>query len=671
MRHAFLFLFTSIFSLSVLGMAQTKKIGKQKRVYELERIGNARTVQLYADGFESLPKKEKIFAYYMAKAAVAGRPISIDQTNKHAIEIMNLCQEVLARPKGVPVKTIKAVREYTKLFWINNGMYDYATARKFVPACSPREFEEALMAAERNHEKPCPNPGQCMKVFKEVERAMFDPDYMPTVTDKTPGHDFIARSANNFYEGLTTPQVDEWVKSGKERNPLNSKVTLRDGKIEEIVWRAGGEGVLPGMYARELSNVIANLEKAKAYAANDRQARTLDLLIRYFRTGDPSDWEKFNISWVKDSSNVDFILGFIEVYMDPRGQKGKFESVVYFTNKEQTKLMRKLAANAQYFENRAPWKDEYKKKDVKAPIANVVNVIVETGDAGPVSAIGINLPNEQSIRQTRGSKSVLLHNVVAAYKASETKGLLEEFCYNQTEVKRAKKYGQIADDLHTGMHEVLGHVSGKASDSLKGDPADHLPGYYSTLEEARADLVALWNVFDPKLKQLKMVDTDDVGKEMYDAYVRNVFLQLRRIPKGDQLEEDHMKNRQTVVNYVMQNSDVIEAVRKRNKTYFHITDYGKMHEMVGKLLAEVMRIKAEGDLQAGKDLVDTYGLKINTGWRDEVMKRVKKLKLSAYTGFVMPDLKPVVDKKGNVVDAKTEYPLDLTKQMLDYSAAIE
>lgn len=671
MRQFFIFVTVLSLSTSVIIMAQTKKENKQKRVYELERVGNARTVQLYADGFAMLTRKERIFAYYMAKAAIAGRMIAIDQTNRHAVAIMNLCQEILARPKGIPAKTLNAIRNYTKLFWINNGMYDYATARKFVPACTGEEFEQALRTSEKNQDKPCPNPGHCMKVFNEVRKVMFDPNYMAVVTDKTPGHDFIAQSANNFYEGVTTEQVNQWARSGNEKNPLNSKVVGSDGQIKEIVWRAGCDSVKEGMYARELSGVISNLQNAKEYAASEHQAKTLDLLIDYFRTGNPSDWEKFNISWVNDSSDVDFILGFIEVYMDPRGQKGKFESVIYFTNKEQTKLMRKLAANAQYFEERAPWKDEYKKENVKAPIANVVNVIVETGDAGPISAIGINLPNEQYIRQQYGSKSVLLHNVVAAYKASEPKGVLDEFCYNQSEVKRAKKYGQIADDLHTGMHEVLGHASGRVSDRLKGNPADHLPGYYSTLEEARADLVALWNVFDPKLKQLKMVDTDDIGREMYDSYVRNVFLQLRRIPQGDQLEEDHMKNRQMVVNYILKNSDAVEVVKRNGKTYFHVLDYKKMHEVVGQLLAEVMRIKAEGDLQAARNLVDTYGLKIDTAWRDEVMKRVKKLKLSAYTGFVMPDLKPVFDKKGKIVDVAVEYPLDLTKQMLEYSKAAE
>ncbi len=656
-------------------MAQTKKENKQKRIYELERIGNARAVQLYADGFESLSKREKIFSYYMSQAAIAGRNIAIDQTSRYALEVISLCEGILKHPKGIPVKTMKAVDEYTKLFWINNGMYDYATARKFIPNCTPVNFAKALRIAAKNP----PSVGRvdfglkngeiAEQKFKSLKQIIFDPDYLSVVTDKTPGHDFIAQSANNFYEGLTTAQVDKWAKAGNEKHPLNSKVAWNNGKMEELVWRCGGGGVAPGMYAKELGAVVSNLEKAKEYAASEHQAKTVELLIKYFQTGDPADWEKFNIRWVKDSSNVDFILGFIEVYMDPRGQKGKFESVVYFTDKKQTKLMRKLAANAQYFEDRAPWSDEFKKKDVKAPIANVVNAIVETGDAGPISAIGINLPNEQYIRQTYGSKSVLLHNVVTAYNASEPKGLLEEFCYDPAEVKRAKKYGQFADDMHTAMHEVLGHASGKVSDSLKGDPADHLPGYYSTLEEARADLVALWNIFDPKLKQLKMVETDDAGKAMYESYVRNVFLQLRRIPTGEQLEEDHMKNRQMVVNYIMQNSDAIKVEKRGGKIYFRVTDYKKMHETVGKLLAEVMRIKAEGDLHAGKNLVDTYGFKINTSWRDEVLKRVKKLNLSAYTGFVMPCLHPVVDKKGNVVDVKVKYPLSLTEQMFEYSEA--
>jgi dipeptidyl-peptidase-3 len=652
-------------------MVQMRKPVKPKRVYELERIGNARAVQLYADGFDSLTKKEKIFAYYMVQAAIAGRKIAIDQTNKYALEIMSLCEKIISNPKKIPSKTLRAIQEYTKLFWINNGMYDYATARKFVPACTPEEFEKALSAAEKKRENSCGRPESYLRKLREVERVIFDPSYMPVVTDKTPGHDFIAQSANNFYEGLTTSQVDKWAKAGKEKNPLNSKVVSDSGKIKELVWKAGGDGAAAGMYSEELEKVVANLEKARKYAADGHQAQTIDFLSKYFQTGDPADWEKFNISWVKDSSNVDFILGFIEVYMDPRGQKGKFESVVHFVDKEQTKLMRKLALNAQYFENRAPWKDDYKKKDVVAPIANVVNVIIETGDAGPISAIGINLPNEQSIRQKYGSKSIMLHNVAAAYKASEPKGLLKEFCYDQNEIRRAKKYGQLADDMHTAMHEVLGHGSGKVSDSLRGDPADHLPGYYSTLEEARADLVALWNIFDPKLKQLNIVDSDEIGKAMYDAYVRNIFLQLRKIPIGDQLEEDHMKNRQMVVSYIMRNSDAIKIERRRNKTYFKIMDYGKMHEIAGNLLAEVMRIKAEGDLEAGKSLVDTYGLKINAAWRDEVLRRVKKLSISSYTGFVMPRLLPIKDKSGRIIDVKVAYPMSLTEQMLEYSKMIQ
>ncbi len=648
-------------------LSQTNGNRKPARVYELERVKNARAVQLYADDFRSLTRKEKIFAYYLSRVAISGRKIAIDQTNSHALAIMDLCEEIISHPEGISPAALKAIHEYTKLFWINNGMYDYATARKFLPSCTSQEFRKALETAISNHEKLYPGSTGYLQRFKQVEHAIFNPDYMPVLTDKTPGHDFIDKSANNYYEGLTSNRVSDWAKAGNEKYPLNSKVVYRDGQIEELVWRTGSEKISAGMYATELSDVISNLEMAAKYAADEHQASTISLLTRYFKTGEPEDWERFNISWIKDSSNVDFISGFIEVYMDSRGQKGKFESAVYYTNKEQTKLMRKLAGTAEYFEQRAPWIDEYKKKVVNPPIANVVNVVVETGDAGPISAIGINLPNEQRIREKYGSKSILIHNVVEAYKASEPKGLLEEFCYDNAEVRRAKKYQQIADDLHTAMHEVLGHGSGKVSESLTGDPADHLPGYYSTLEEARADLVALWYIFDPRLQKLGLVINDEVGKSMYDAYVRNVFLQLRRIETGDQLEEDHMKNRQMVVNFVMQNSDAIKVLRKKNKTYFHITDYTKMHEALGKLLAEIMRIKAEGDLQAGKALVDSYGFKINTSWRDEVLQRTKKFKMSAYTGFVMPDLRPVTNSKGKIIDVKIEYPCDLTKQMLEYS----
>ncbi len=648
-------------------LSKSKNRHKSKRIYQLEQIGNARTVQLYADGFESLTKREKIFAYHLSKAAIAGRTIAIDQTGRDAVTIMRLCQEIILHPKGVPRPTLNAIRNYTKLFWINNGMYDYATARKFVPSCTAQEFREALSIAEGNEGNQSANRREMIEMPVKVERTMFDLDYLPVVTDKTPGHDFVAQSANNFYEGLTTAEVESWSRSGGEEYPLNSKVVKKNGLIEEIPWRAGTDRIPAGLYARELSEVISNLERARRVASNKNQKKAIELLIKYFKTGNSEDCEKFNINWVKYSSNVDFILGFIEVYMDPRGQKGKFESVVYFINKEQTHLMRTLASNAKYFEEHAPWDKRYKKTNISPPIANVVNVIVETGDAGPISAIGINLPNEQRIREKHGSKSILIHNIVEAYNESEPERLLEEFCFDQSEIRRAKKYTQVADDLHTGMHEVLGHASGKVSKGLPGNPADYLPGYYSTLEEARADLVALWNVFDRKLKTLRLVKSDEVGRAMYDAYVRNVFLQLRRIPAGEQLEEDHMKNRQMVVNYIMRNSDAIKVVRRRNKTYFHITDYNEMHRVVGDLLAEVMRIKAEGDFHAGKNLVDNYGLKINTSWRDEILKRVKKFKLSAYTGFVMPDLKPVVDGKNKIVDVRIEYPLDLTRQMLEYS----
>jgi dipeptidyl-peptidase-3 len=439
------------------------------------------------------------------------------------------------------------------------------------------------------------------------------------------------------------------------------------------VWRAGGDGVPPGVYAPQLEAVIANLEAAVPYAASDAQQQTVRLLVRFLRTGEMEDFRKYNIHWVSDSSNVDFILGFIEGYLDPRGQKAEFEAAIYYTDPEQTHLMRKLATYAQYFENKAPWAKEYRKEIEQVPIANVINVMTATGGDGPVSPIGINLPNEQAIRERYGSKSVLLHNIVDAYEKSSGKDLLKEFANDQAEIDNQEKYGTIADNLHTAMHEVIGHASGKVSGKLGGkDPADFFPGYYNTLEEARADLVALWNARDEKLVEIGIAKNADelkkIGETMYQQAVRVAISQLRRIGDNTQIEEDHMKNRQLIVGYIMKNSDAVVAEKRGGKTYYRITDYDKMRAEVGKLLAEIMRIKAEGDLKAARELVDGYGLKVDVALRDEVQERVRSLDSPSYTGFVQPVLTPVMDPEGKITDVKVSYPLSLADQMLSWSA---
>lgn len=666
-------LLSVVFLLQLVSCSEPHKM-QEERKYKLERVGPAQVVQLYADGFEQLTLREKIFAYYLYLAAIAGRDIAIDQHHPNALEVRDLLEEVYKYSQGIDPAVLQKITTYLKLFWINNGFYDNLTSKKFVPECTFEEFRAACETAQRNGATFGLDGESLATRLNRLKRVIFDPDYQPTMTNKSPGSDWVKESAVNFYgEGLTYKDVEVWAKAGKEKNPLNSKVVREKGKIVEKVWRAGGDGIPPGMYAADLNAVIKYLEMAIPYASSENQAETVRLLIKYFKTGNLDDFRKYNIHWVKDSSAVDFIMGFIEVYLDPRGQKAEWEASIYFTNPEQTKLMRNLAKYAQYFEDKAPWKDEYKKKVERSPIANVIDVIVQTGGTGPVSPIGINLPNEQAIREQHGSKSVLLHNVVEAYEKSRGKLLVQEFAWDQADIEANEKYGLIADNLHTAMHEVIGHGSGKVNPKLEGkDPAEFLPGYYNTLEETRADLVALWNAWDEKLVDIgvakDIAEARKIGEVMYQQQVRVGLTQLYRIGKHDQLEEDHMKNRQLIVHYLIKNKHGVVVERRDGKTYYRIVDYDSAREGVGKLLAEVMRIKAEGDLKAAKQLVDTYGLKVDVALRDEVQERVKKLDLPSYTGFVQPKLEPVLDPEAKVVDVKVSYPLDLATQMLEYSA---
>ncbi|MEE9225087.1 MAG: peptidase M49 [Bacteroidota bacterium] len=659
-----------------LSLALLASCAKQEpegqRVYSIERIGPARVVQLYADGFESLPTRDKIFLYYLSQAAIAGRDIAIDQHHRSALEIRNILEGILMNPEGIDSTVIRQITHYTKLFWINNGMYDGLTSRKFVPMCSENEFKMATKQAEQNGARFGSAEGESLEQkLERLKDVIFNADYEPILTNKTPGQDWIKESTVNFYgKDVTYDEVDRWARAGREKNPLNSKVAKKDGRLIELVWRAGGENVPPGMYAADLEVCIEYLEMAIPYAANEYQRETIRKLIKYYRTGDLEDFRQFNIHWVSDTANIDFIHGFIEVYTDPRGAKGEYEAAIYWADQQLTKSIKSLSDKAQYFEDRMPWDDRYKKRDIKPLSARFVNIIMETGDAAdPAIPIGINLPNEQSIREQYGTKSVVLANVKDALNKSRERDLLEEFAYDDEEKQLAEQYGSLASNLHTSMHEVLGHASGKVSEKLTKDPKDYLPGYYSTLEEARADLVSLWHFWDPKLVELGIIPSFDVAKAEYNVYVRNALLmQLRRIPKGDQIEQDHMKNRMMVAKYIMENSDAIAMEKRNGKTYVKVVDYEEMHEMVGKLLAEVMRIKAEGDFDAAKKLIDAYGLKFEPTLRDEVMERVKELDVASYTAFVMPKLVPVTLADGTITDVKVEYPLDLSKQMLEYSA---
>ncbi|MDD8019050.1 MAG: peptidase M49 [Bacteroidota bacterium] len=666
-------------------MDKPKQTTSMERKYTIEKIqmgdvGPVRIVQLYADGFEKLSLKEKIFTYYLCQAAIAARDIAIDQRHHSALEVRDLIEAVYTHPQEIEKKVYDQIALYTKLFWVNNSQYDNITSRKFVMPCSFEEFSSAVKSAVKNGAQISLRAGESLdQKLARLKPFMFDAKFESVQTNKTPGEDMIAASANNLYDGTTFAEVDAWAKAGHEKNGLNSKVVKENGQLTEKVYRAGnkhlGGTVAPGMYAEDLQSAILYLAKAKEYAGNPQQAQNLDKLIKFYQTGDLNDWREYNIGWVKETeSKIDMIHGFIEVYLDARGAKGQYESVIDFANPELTELFQKVGSNAQYFEDRMPWAEQYKKKDVKPLKYTVINVVVETGDAGPVSAIGINLPNEQDVREQYGSKSVTLYNIVDAYDKTGGKDILKEFAYDQKEIEMAEKYGSLADNMHTALHEVLGHASGKVSPNLKTEPQAALPGYYSTLEEARADLVAMWHIWDQKLVEAGLVpNTADVVKAMYDKEVRNAgMVQLQRVPKGhSQLEEDHMKNRQLIVHWLWKNADCIERLQKEGKTYFRVTSYEKMRVGVGKLLTEIQRIKSEGDLPAIKALVDAYGLKIDTALRDEVLARMEKLDRAVYTGFVMPKLEPVNDAQGAITDVNVTYPLDLAKQMLEYSAFVK
>jgi len=647
---------------------------QEERKYRLDKIGPAQIVQLYADGFEELSQREKIFCYYMYLASVAARDISIDQHHQDALEVRDLFEEIYKHSSVIEPAVSEKITAYLKLFWVNNGFYDNLTSRKFVPECTFEEFRQAALAAQSAGALLATGNETVERKLTRLRPLIFDPAVDPILTNKTPSQDWIKGSAVNFYgRNLTYPEVDRWAKAGNEKNSLNSKAVKEKGKIVENVWRAGGDGIPPGMYADELNAAISYLEKAIPHAASEYQAETIRLLIKYYRTGDLGDFRTFNIQWVRDSSKVDFIHGFIEVYLDPRGQKGEFEADLFYTDPAQTKMMKNLAKYAQYFEDKAPWKDEYKKKIERSPIANVINVVVGTGGTGPISPIGINLPNEQAIREQYGTKSVLLHNIQEAYDKSSGLELTKEFAWDEEEVRNQQLYGSIANNLHTAMHEVIGHGSGKVSPKLGGkDPSEFLPGYYNTLEETRADLVALWNAWDPKLIDIGIAKDEaearKIGETLLQQRVRTALNQLRRIGKSEQLEQDHLKNRQLIVHYIIKNSDAIRVEKRDGKTYYRIVGFDGMRTSVGELLAEVMRIKAEGDLAAAKTLVDTYGLKVDIALRDEVQARVKDLNLPSYTGFVMPKLEPVNDPTAKIIDVKVTYPLDLAAQMLEWSA---
>lgn len=635
------------------------------RPYLLERVGEAAVVQLYADGFDALPRRDKILLWHLYQAAVAGRDIFYDQRYAHNLVMRDVLEEILTHGAGVDPATLAEVERYTKLFWINTGPYNNLTARKFVLACTPEAFAAAAHAAVRAGARLPLGAGESVDGLLERLRPMFfDPAFDPTVTSKTPppGRDILEASANNLYAGVSLRDLDGFT----ERHPLNSRLAKRDGTLVEEVYRAGGR------YGAQIAAIVGHLEAALPWAS-EATARALGALVRFYTTGETADREAYDIAWVQDrDSAVDTINGFVEVYLDARSIKGAWEALVYYVNPEKTSQIRTIAENAQWFEDRMPWDPKYRKEGVRGVTANAIDVVVETGDSGPISPVGINLPNDQGIRERHGSKSVSLSNVTDAYEMSTLPEFRSEFSWTSDEFERAMRWSAFASELTTNLHEVIGHGSGKVSERLGGSPQAALREQFSAIEESRADLVALHFVADRKLVELGLVPEDDheeIVRAEYDSYTRNALVQLRRIREGTTIEEDHMRNRQMIVHWLKAHTTAIDVRRRDGKTYYVMTDPEAFREGVGRLLAEVQRIKGEGDYEAARALVDGYGVHFDPALRDEVVARVERLQLPSYTGFVMPRLQPVHDADGGIADVVVTYPCDLAAQMLEYSAA--
>jgi dipeptidyl-peptidase III len=634
------------------------------RPYLLERVDDAAVVQLYADGFASLPLGEKVLAWHLYQAALAGRDIYYDQRHAQSLEIRRLLEGMLTHARDIDPKVLVEVRRYTKLFWINSGPYNNVTARKFVLRLTRPELLEAATAAARAGAVLSRHSGESIETLVDrLAPMLLDPSVDPTVTNKTPGpgRDMLAASSNNLYSGVTVSHLDNFT----ERYGLNSRLAADGTGLVEEVYRVGGR------YDREIRRIIRHLRDALPFTTPS-MGQALEALIRFYETGEDADRIAYDIAWVRDrDSPVDTINGFVEVYMDPRGVKGAWEAIVSYVHEAKTRDITALARHAQWFEDRMPWDPRFRKPDVAGVTARAIEVVIETGDSGPITAVGINLPNDQAIRERYGSKSVSLTNVSDAYERSTPEAMRVEFSWSAEEADRAVKWGCFAQELTTAMHEVIGHGSGRMAPGVTEPPHKLLGEHYSAIEEARADLVALYFLPDPKLVELGIVsaaDHDHIVATEYEYYVRNALVQLRRVREGIQIEEDHMRNRQMIVNWLRAHTSAVKVTRRDGKTYFVMVDAAAFREGVGRLLAEVQRIKGEGDAAAARRLVESYGVHFDPSLRDEIVARVDRLLLPSYTGFVMPKLEALQDDHGAIVDIEISYPCDLEKQMLEYSA---
>ncbi|WP_345162545.1 dipeptidyl-peptidase 3 family protein [Nibribacter koreensis] len=640
--------------------------------YVMDQFADLRILRYRVPGFEQLSTQQKELLYYLYEAALSGRDIIYDQNFKHNLRIRRTLDAIVEnkRDKSTSPDWEKFM-VYTKRVWFSNGIHHHYSTSKFLP-----EFSKAFLAESIKKVPAGQLPlqkGESVDAFIAwITPVLFDPNVAAKRVNQVAGQDLVATSAGNYYEGVTTKEVEDYyakITDKKDPRPisygLNSKLMKENGKVVEKVWKVGG------MYDAAIKRIVFWLEKAIPVAENEQQRLALQKLVQYYKTGDLRTFDEYNIAWVKDvNSNTDVVNGFIEVYGDPLGIKAAYESVVSFKDQEATKRIKAIGDQAQWFEDNSPLLPQHKKKNVVGITAKVITTVVEGGDAAPATPIGINLPNANWIRKEHGSKSVNLGNIVKAYnEAANTGGsVLTEFAFSPEEIERSKKYSSLASDLHTDMHEVIGHASGQINPGV-GTPKETLKSYASTIEEGRADLVALYYAMDPKLVEIGVMPSIDAGKAEYDGYIRGgLMTQLSRIELGETIEEAHMRNRQMVAAWAFEKGkkdNVIERVTRNGKTYFKINDYQKLRGLFGQLLRETQRITSEGDYNAAKNLVETYGVKVDQTLHKEVLERYSKLNIAPYAGFIQPKLTPVV-KDGKIVDVLLTYPTNFTQQMLEY-----
>lgn len=671
MKKSFLAAAMAAMALVSVSCSSDKKTETAEFNYKVDRFADIEILRYKVTDFENLTPKQKELVYYLTEAALYGRDILTDQNGKYNLAIRTTLEEIYKNFNGDKESAdYKGFVEYLKQVWFANGIHHHYSTDKFVPKFS-QEFFKAEVAKLAPESLPLAE-GQTVDAFvAELVPVIFDPTVMAKRVNQADGQDLIQTSANNYYDGVTQAEVEQFyaaMKDPKDTTPisygLNSRLVKKDGKVQEEVYKVGGR------YSAAIEKIVENLKNAQAVAENEQQKAHIGKLIEYYTTGNLKTFDEYSILWVEDVvSTVDFINGFIESYGDPLGLKGAWESIVNFKNEKASHRTEVISANAQWFEDHSPVDARFKKDSVKGVTAKVITAAILAGDAYPATPIGINLPNANWIRAAHGSKSVTIENITEAYdQASHGNGFNEEFVIDKETGDLMDKYLFIVDNLHTDLHECLGHGSGKL---LPGVHDDALKEHASTLEETRADLFALYYLADPKLLELGLVDNKDAYKAEYYKYILNgMMTQLMRIEYGKNIEESHMRNRQLISMWAYENGkaeNVIELVKKDGKTFIKINDYEKLRGLFGKLLAEVQRIKSEGDYAAGKKLVEDYAVKVNPEIHKEVLERYGKLDIAPYKGFVNPVYTAVKDAEGNITDVTVDYSEGYVEQMLRYS----